>query len=211
MELSMTNPSNVDYSKPINISNCRFKTYLIGSMEAPAKNDGGVGWRQQLTPALEARGVYSFDPTREEIKKVGMPTEELMEKLTGWQLSGNWKLFTDTMRKIWRGTDTIVSDAGNVTQMIHMMGDVDYVEHSDFLIWNHSEGDKPGGTIAELVIAWYRGIPVYLITDMAKSKMNKSLLYFLLDSGHGQGAIFKDPTQLIDFLDEKYGLKPKKG
>ena len=75
---------------------------------------------------------------------------------------------------------------------------------------NFEEGDKLGGTIAELVIAWYRGIPVYLVTPIAKSKINKSILYFILDSGHGQGVIFKNQTELITFLDDKYNLKREK-
>jgi len=199
------------WEEAVSIVNNTYKCYLIGSMEAPAKDDGGIGWRQSLTPPLNERGIYAFDPTREEVKKVGMPTGELMEKLTGWQLSGNWDLFVTYMRKIWRGVSYIQEDPDTKEpQMVRVMGDVDYVEHSDFLIWNHQEGDKPGGTIAELVIAWYRGIPVYLITSMPKSKMNKSLLYFLLDSGHGQGRIFANQAQLIEFLDERYELKNKK-
>lgn len=200
----------MDITKPITIDNCLFNIYLIGSMENPAKLDGGVGWRQQLTPELIARGIYSFDPTREEIAKVGMPTEEFMEKLTGWQKSGNWKQFVDSMQKIWRGHSYVhVDDVTKSAQAIHIFGDVDYVERSKFLIWNLDEGDKPGGTIIELAIAWYRGIPVYLITQVPKTHINKSILYFILDSGNGQGAIFKNQNQLLEFLDEKYQLKKK--
>ena len=200
----------MEWTNPVTIINNTFKAYLIGSMESPAKQDGGVGWRQKLTPELNARGIYCFDPTREEIKKVGMPTAEFHEKLTGWQLSGNWELFTDSMRKVWRGNSVVVTDPDTKeVQIVHVMGDVDYVEHSDFLIWHHEEGDKPGGTIAELVIAWYRGIPVYLITKMPKHQMNKSLLYFLLDSGHGEGRIFKDEEECMAYLDGKYKLRKK--
>ena len=200
----------MDLSKPITIDNCLFNTYLIGSMESPAKLDGGVGWRQQLTPELTSRGIYSFDPTREEIAKVGMPTEEFMEKLTGWQKSGNWKQFVESMQKIRRGHSYVhIDDVTKSPQAIHIFGDVDYVERSKFLIWNLDEGDKPGGTIIELAIAWYRGIPVYLITQVPKTQINKSILYFILDSGNGQGAIFKNQNQLLEFLDEKYELKKK--
>lgn len=199
-----------DKNLPISIVNCQYKTYLIGAMENPAKNDGGIGWRQALIPELQKRGIYSFDPTREELKKVGMPTDELMEKLNGWQLSGNYQLFLEFMRKIWNGNTTIEQDIETKeAKIVRIMGDIDYVEHSNFLIWNHDENDKPGGTIAELIIAWYRGIPVYLITQMAKSKMNKSLLFFLLDSGHGQGRVFKNNEELLCFLDEKYNLEKK--
>ena len=197
-----------DNNKPITIENNVFKTYLIGSMESPAKLDGGVGWRQALTPELNQRGIYCFDPTREEIKKVGMPTEEFMEKLSGWQKSGHWEHFITAMRKIWRGVSyTEIDEKTNTPQAIHIFGDVSYVENSNFLIWNLDEGDKPGGTIAELTIAWYRGIPVYLITQMPKIKINKSILYFILDSGYGQGEIFKTQQELLDFLDKKYNLE----
>lgn len=201
----------MDKSKPITIENCLYKNYLIGSMEAPAKKDGGVGWRQELTPALNARGVYCFDPTREEIKKVGMPTEEFMEKLNGWQRGGCWKQFVEAMRKIWKGYSyTEFDTVTNQMQSIHIFGDISYVENSNWLIWKFEDGDKPGGTLIELAIAWYRGIPVYLITDVPKTKINKSILYFILDSGNGQGEIFKTNNELLEFLDNKYNLKVKK-
>ena len=201
----------MDNSKPITIDNCLFNTYLIGSMENPAKNDGGVGWRANLTPELIKRGIHVFDPTRTEVAKVGMPTEEFLEKLTGWQKSGNWKQFIESMRKIWRGHSYVhYDDVTKSAESIHIFGDCDYVEHSKFLVWNLDEGDKPGGTIIELAIAWYRGIPVYLITQVPKTQINKSILYFVLDSGNGQGAIFKTQNQFLDYIDEKYELKEKK-
>lgn len=201
----------MNWEEPITIVNNTCKTYLIGAMENPAKNDGGIGWRQSLTPKLNARGIYCFDPTKEEIKKVGMTTPEFHAKLYGWQQSGNWELFVNGMGKIWRGNDAVITDPNTKeTLNTHVMGDVDYVEHSDFLIWHHEEGDKPGGTIAELVIAWYRGIPVYLLTDAPKSTFNKSLLFFLLDSGHGEGKAFKAESELLEYLDERWDLKKRK-
>lgn len=200
----------MNLNKEITIDNCLFNIYLIGSMEDPAKDDGGIGWRQQLTPELNKRGIHVFDPTREEIAKVGMPTDEFMIKLTKWQKSGNWKQFSESMRKIWRGHSyTHIDDITKSAQTIHIFGDTDYIEHSKFLVWNLDEGDKPGGTIIELAIAWYRGIPVYLITQMPKTKINKSILYFVLDSGDEQGAIFKNQNQFLEFIDEKYELKKK--
>lgn len=197
-----------DNTKDVTIENNKFKAYAIGSMEAPAKNDGGVGWRQKLTPELNDRGIYCFDPTREEIKKVGMPTEEFMEKLSGWQKGGHWNLFVEHMRKIWRGVSyTQEDEETGALQAVHIFGDVSYVENSDFLIWNLDEGDKPGGSLIELAIAWYRGIPVYLITQMPKIKINKSVLYFILDSGNEQGEIFKTQTELLEFIDKKHKLK----
>jgi len=200
-----------DDTKDVTIENNLYKGYEVGSMEAPAKLDGGTGWRQKLTPELNDRGIYCFDPTREEIAKVGMPTEEFMEKLSGWQKGGHWNLFVEAMRKIWRGVSyTEVDEKTGALQAVHILGDVSYVENSDFLIWNLDEGDKPGGTLIELAIAWYRGIPVYLITQMPKIKINKSILYFVLDSGNEQGEIFKTQNELLEFMDKRYNLKKKK-
>ena len=194
----------------VTIENCKYKCYEIGSMEDPAKKDNGVGWRQELTPELEARGVYCFDPTREEIQKVGMPTDEFMAQLDGYQRSGHWNHFVRSMRKIWRGVSyTEIDKTTGQLQSKHIFGDVSYVENSDFLIWNLDEGDKPGGTLIELAIAWYRGIPVYLMTQVPKTKINKSILYFVLDSGNEQGGIFKNQRMLLEHIDKKYNLTIK--
>jgi hypothetical protein len=190
--------------EPVTIVNNRYKAYLIGAMESPSKNDAGEGWRKQITPHLNSRGIYCFDPTKEETQKVGMPTKELMAKLNGWQLAGHWDKFTEYMSKIWRGV-SYMEDQKNEPRMVHVMGDVDYVEHSDFLIFHLNEGDRLGGSIAELTIAWYRGIPVYLITEMAKHKINKSILFFILDSGHGQGEIFRNQSDCLRHIDQKKG------
>jgi len=195
-------------NQPVTIENCLYKTYLIGSMESPGKKDSGITWRRELTIPLNHRGIYCFDPTKEEVQKVGMKTEELMLKLAGWQSSGNWDLFTSTMRKIWRGVTKVQEDPDTKEpHFFHVLGDVNYVEESNFLIWTLHDGDSLGGTICELSIAWYkRNTPVYLVTDVAKSQINKSLLYFVLDSGHGKGKIFKNYGELLSFLDGEYKL-----
>lgn len=196
----------MDWTKPITIDNNIFISYLIGSMEAPAENDGGVGWRQYLTPRLHWRGVYCFDPTREELAKIGMPTEKFMEKLTELQLDNEWEEFCKLMKKVWQGNSYSKRLKTGEYETVRIMGDLNYVEYSNFLVWHHKEGDKPGGTIIEMFFAWTRGIPVYLVTEMPIVKMNKSILFFLLDSGHGQGRIFKNFDELLKFLDKKYKL-----
>lgn len=193
--------------KQITIQNCKLKTYLIGSIESPGTNDYGESWRQMIVPELSIREIYAFDPTKEESQKVGMSCKDLSEKLHGWQMSGNWEFFMDAMDKIWKGDskveeDPITKEARNV----HILGDVDYVAHSDFLIWYLHEGDKLGGTIAEIVLAWTSGIPVYLVTSVPKTQINKSVLYFTMDSGHRRGKAFKTFPELFSFLDGEYKL-----
>jgi len=191
--------------QPTSISNNKFKTYLIGAMEAPSKNDSGEGWRKTITPQLNMLGVYCFDPTKEETQKVGMPTKELIMKLNQWQENEEWNIYTEYMNKIWRGVSEYTEDEKtHEPKIYHIMGDVDYVEQSDFLTMAYDDGDVLGGTIAELTIAWYRGLPVYLITQCPLKKMNKSILYFILDSGHGKGKIFKTQNEYIHFLSQQY-------
>lgn len=196
--------------KKPSINNCAYKTYLIGSMEDTAKHDDGIGWRDHITPMLDKRNIYAFNPCVSECQKIGMSTKDLMIKLLEWQKAGEWSKFKQYMSKIWHGVSTeIIDPKTGEAAPAELMGDIAYVRNSDFLIWNHTEGDKPGGTIAELVIAWTHGIPVYLVTDMDICKMNKSLLFFLLDSGHDEGRFFKDFRGLFQYLDKHYNLKVK--
>jgi hypothetical protein len=203
----MYKKNKVDLGVEITPSNCYYKVYLIGSMESPGKDDDGVGWRKEITPTLNKMGIYAFDPTKEESKKVGMETADLLQKLNGWQVSGNWELFRNAMDKIWKGVTAIEEDPDTKEPVIKkVLGDIDFVENSDFLIWYLHENDKLGGTIAELVLAWRAGIPVYLVTKVPKSKINKSLLYFMLDSGHGSGQAFQTFPELFSYLRGKYNI-----
>ncbi len=192
-----------DCTKPVSIINNTKKTYLIGAMENPSRDDAGEGWRNVITPKLNKMGIYCFDPTKSETQKVGMSTKEILKKLSGWQLSGHWQKFTETMNKIWRGISYMEEDSVTHEQrMVHIMGDVNYIEQSNFLIFHYTQGDILGGTIAELAIAWYLNIPVYLITDAPRITINKSILYFVLDSGKGRGSIIHNQSELLKLLKE---------
>jgi hypothetical protein len=198
-------------NKKVSILNCKYKVYAIGAMENPAQLDGGVGWRRFITPELNSRGIFVFDPTLLESKKTGYTTEKLLQILNTSLENEDFKQFRELMSRVWRGVNKFILDAKTKeSTQISLLGDIGYVENSDFLIWHHADQDKPGGTIAELIIAWSKGIPVYLVTDVNPIKMNKSLLYFLLDSGHGEGRIFKNFDKLFKFLDVKYNLKKLK-
>ena len=193
--------------------NNQHKTYLIGSMEKPAKVDDPRTWRDKISPKLNERGIYVFDPTKEETMKVGMPTSELMQKLQGWTQSGNWDLFLQHMDYIWRGKSIVKeNDKTNEPELWHIMGDIDYVINSNFLIGHYVEGDQMGGTIGELFLAWYLNKPVYWLMETPRSQFfNKTIIYWILDSGGRQGQIFQKEHQLIEFLDEKYKFDIKKG
>lgn len=195
------------------IINQHLKTYLIGAMESTNAKDEGVGWRSRLRPELEKRvdqdgnSVYVFDPTLHEEEKVGMPTKEFHKQMDNWISRGDLEKVRDGMDCIWRGkTYTTEDDKGNETQH-HILGDIDYVRKSDFLILNIDPGDRPCGTYAEAFLAFERKIPIYMIQNMPLKDYNKSLLGFVLAS---EGEIFPNQKQLLEFLDKKYKLKIKK-
>ena len=89
----------------------------------------------------------------------------------------------------------------------HVLGDIDYVRKSNFLILNIDEGDRPCGTFVEAFLAFERRIPIYMIQNMALYKYNKSLLGWVIGSG---GKIFDNQKQLLEFLDKEYKLRIKK-
>jgi len=194
------------------IINQHLKCYLIGAMESTNSKDEGTGWRSKLRPEIQKRvdpdgnPIYVFDPTLHEEEKVGMPTKEFHAQMEKDISCGNLQKVADGMDCIWRGkTTTQVDDDGKETQH-HILGDIDYVRKSDFLILNIDEGDKPCGTYAESFLAYERRIPIYLIQNFALRDYNKSLLGWIIGSG---GDIFPNQKQLLEFIDKKYKLKVK--
>ena len=190
------------------IIDCLLKTYLVGSMENPAAKDGGVGWRDKITPELQSRGIFIFNPTREEITKIGMPPAESIEKINGWIASGNREKFKQMMRNIWDGiTYQKVDPETKQLELVHVLGDIDYVTQSKFLIFYFEEGDKLGGTIGEVFCAYEHNIPVYAVTKVPLYKFNKSVLSWIWNS---DGEVFASFNQMFEYLDKKYHLKKKK-
>ena len=187
----------------IEIIGDKMKTYLVGAMECTADEDGGKGWRDYIKPKLEARDIYVFDPSFEEMIKVGMPTKEFHEKLNGLKRSGHWDIYVSEMDKIWKGKSYIDEEK----KLMHIMGDKDYVMNSTFITARIAPQDKPCGTYGEIYQAWLFNIPVYLIADMPKSDLNGSLIYWVLSSG---GEIFPNWSQYLEHIDKVYKLKEDK-
>lgn len=190
--------------KEVSIENCKLRCYAIGSMESPAKNDGGKGWRDILIPKLNKRGIFTFDPTREEIAKVGMTTKKFIKVVKEYQKDEARDKFISSMDKIWLGVNKTIGK-----ETVHVLGDVSYVENSNFLVWNWDEGDKPGGSVIEATIAWYRNIPIYLISTIEPENFNTSIYYFILSSGNRKGRHFQTQEDFLRFLDREYKLKVK--
>ena len=196
------------------INNC-IKAYLIGPMEKVKANDSGRGWRDKLRPELEslidAEGnpVYVFDPTKEEQNKVGMETKMFHKKIIGWITAGNNDKVAEGTNLIWHGKSYLEKreDESGEEKLIHIMGDVDYVLNSNFLIMRMEEGDQPCGTYMEAGMALEHGIPIYVIQTMPRDKYPVSFVGAVFAT---KGGFFDNPTQLIEFLQTTYKLKVKK-
>ena len=199
----------------IKIINPYIKTYLVGPMEKTLANDSGRGWRDKIRPELENRidinenPIYVFDPTREEQSKVGMEAKEFHKKMHGWIEGGNKEQIIEGTNLIWRGKTYQEPLPGSTSEarLVHLMGDIDYVLNSDFIICRMEEGDQPCGTHGEVYEAFKNRIPVYIIQTMTRDKYPVTFVGWVFASG---GGFFDNPTQLLEFLDRTYKLKVKK-
>jgi hypothetical protein len=200
----------VDLQKSVEHISDKLKTYLIGSMEDTGAKDEGKGWRNYIRPKLEERNIHVFDPTIGEEQRVGMPSKEFHEKLKGLVAGGHWKSFIELMEKVWKGTTYTQKKEDNTDEIVHVMGDKDYVEHADFITCRIEKGDNPCGTYGEAYQAWLFNKPIYLITEVPKKELSKSFLYWILDSG---GEVFNSWSSFLEHIDRKYKdkiTKPKK-
>jgi hypothetical protein len=87
--------------------------------------------------------------------------------------------------------------------LLHVPGDFDYVEMSDWMTFTFSKGDVPCGSFGEAFYAWRLGIPVYLITNIDIKDLRKSLLQCIIGSG---GEVFHNLNEYLHFIDNKYNL-----
>ncbi len=193
-----------------NIINDWLKTYLIGPMETVAKKDGGRGWRNSISSKLkelkDAKGnaVYIFDPTLEEQNKTGMEAETLHAKIRGWLASGNNALVEEYASLIWKGKTYIEKTEEGQAKLVKILGDVDYVVNSNFLIARMDKGDSPCGTFMEAGIALEHNIPIYVLQTMPRTDYSGSFCHAVFAT---KGGFFSSENELIEFLKSKYNLK----
>lgn len=194
----------------MDIINDWIKTYLIGPMEKTKAKDSGRGWRDRLRPELEKRRdkngnpIYVFDPTLEEQNKVEMGPREFHNKMHGWLVSGNNDKVGDGSNLIWKGKTYLEkTEEEGRAKLVHIMGDIDYVENSNFLILYMEKGDSPCGTYGECYGAIRNNIPIYVIQTMARDEYPITLVGWVFGSG---GGFFPNQSKLLEFIDEKYDL-----
>ena len=105
---------------------------------------------------------------------------------------------------IWKGKTYLEKTEEGKARLIKVLGDVDYVVNSNFLICRMEKNDKPCGTFMEVGIALEHNIPIYVIQEFARTDYPSSFCQAVFASG---GDFFSSYTELFEFLDEKYKLK----
>ena len=127
--------------------------YLCGPIEFAS--DGGRLWRRKLTPFLrDELGHRVYDPAEDEKKNL---SEEEVANFRAWKKS-DVERFRRVVRKI-----------------IHF--DLDLIENkADYLICFWDDSAQSGGTPAELTVAYRKGIPVYLVTQLPSEEISGWML-----------------------------------
>ena len=161
-----------------------FYTYLAGAIEF-AKKDGGVVWRDAITPSLDETGIYVQDPCQTEPLVTDMTVMEAQKKFNSWISSGHYEKFNEKFEKV-------------------VQKDLRMVHKSDFVIVHLFPDIPTTGTIHEMAEAWRLHKPIYCIWSDAKSKLSKWALYLVIDSG---GKLFDNKKQLTDYLAIRYDKK----
>lgn len=99
------------------------RCYLAGPMDRVA--DGGVGWRQDITPFLRRLGIQIFDPTDKPID-IGTEDAEHRKLINQWKIDGRYDDVTGWVKTI-RAIDLRMVDLSDfiiahVDIDVHMCG-----------------------------------------------------------------------------------------
>jgi hypothetical protein len=125
------------------------RTYLVGAMDrAP---DGGVQWRENITPFLEDMGVTVFDPCKKErvVDDCELESLDAIKRRDADKRSGNFDELTRVMKDI-RSTD------------------LRFVDTSDFLTVNLDLKIYACGTWEEIVLANRQKKPIVIHVEQGK-------------------------------------------
>lgn len=149
------------------------KTYLVGAMDRV--HDGGVTWRQELTPMLQDFGIKVIDPCKKPILTVREDEE------TRWWI--DYYKETGQYDKIRTQFSSIRS------------ADLRCVDISDFIIAHIDLDVHACGTYEEIVTANRQKKPVLVWCKQGKEKA-PNWLFFMLPHQY----IFSTATEMIDYL-----------
>jgi len=156
------------------------KTYLVGAMDRV--HDGGVTWRQELTPKLKNFGIKVIDPCNKPIVSVKEDQE------TRWWI--DYYKETQQYHKIRDKFSSIRS------------ADLRCVDISDFIIAQIDLDVHVCGTYEEIVTANRQKKPVLVWCKQGKQHA-PNWLFFMLPHEH----IFSSPHEILNYLENINQMK----
>ena len=171
-------------------------TYLAGPMEAVP--DGGVQWRDRITPKLVdffGDKIDIQDPCKSEGTKLKAFIDEktdvkdIKKILKGWKESGHWEKFDPAIEAI-------------------IETDLQCVDRSAFIIVFLDFKYQMGGTISEITQAYRHRVPIYAVCYDKASDANS----WILGMCRLGGVVYPNFAQAVeaitnDFKDYKKSTK----
>lgn len=158
--------------------------YLCGSIQA--SKDGGVAWREKITPKLEELGITVLSPTKWELEDFNGDMKLAQDTLQGWIRSGNWEKWDAYLDKI-------------------IKRDLDAVNECDILIVFIDTSLKIGGTIEELVRAIDQKKDIFIMCYDNWTEWNS----WILRRCRQYAQLFDSWTSLLDAIEKKYDGRKK--
>lgn len=133
------------------------RTYLVGAMDRV--KDGGIGWRDDITPFLKEFGVVVINPCKKPIG-LGIEDEQLRREIED--------------RKQAEDYDKIREDFGVIRTV-----DLRFVDVSDFLIANIDTSIHACGSYEEITTANKQKKPILIRCEQGKKNAPNWLFYML--------------------------------
>ena len=151
------------------------RTYLVGAMDRVA--DGGVGWRNRITPILQNLSIQVIDPCDK-------PIESAKE-------GPNTRTVIDYYKKTGQ-FDKIRKEYGHIRN-----ADLRCVDVSDFLIVNINMDVHMCGSYEEIATANRQKKPILVWCEQGKMEA-PNWLFFMLPHEH----IFSSLDQMVNYLNQ---------
>ena len=151
------------------------RTYLVGAMDRVA--DGGVGWRNRITPILQNLSIQVIDPCDK-------PIESTKE-------GPNTRTVIDYYKKTGQ-FDKIRKEYGHIRN-----ADLRCVDVSDFLIVNINMDVHMCGSYEEIATANRQKKPILVWCEQGKMEA-PNWLFFMLPHEH----IFSSLDQMVNYLNQ---------
>lgn len=161
--------------------------YNIGAMDRVS--DGGVGWRNEITPYLRRRGVFVINPTDK-------PTSEYIDEFEG-------RAKINQLKKE-NKFDEIREGFGDQVRGV----DLSYVDKASFLVCSLDLNAFPCGTWEE--IFWANRCKKPILIKMEGGRQNvPNWLILTLPSNYFFNT-WEDLFKYLDYVDNPNNVLPKK-